>query len=250
MNLFGAILSGILQGITEFLPVSSSGHLVFLHHLLGIKESQVLFDISLHIGTLLAVIAYFWKDILDLINRKRIVFYIFVASVPTAIIGFLFKEKIDALFLNVKLVGIMMFVTGAVLLLGGYFGSKNYSGTLNFLKATVIGISQGIAIIPGVSRSGLTISSGLLCKLDKVTSVKFSMLISIPAILGAFLLKLKGLDLNSQTAICPFCLIVGALSAAFVGFFTIKFLITVLNKNKFYIFSIYCFIAGLLMLIF
>ena len=190
MSYAQAIISGIVQGITEFLPVSSSGHLVILHNYFGYKEPQLLYNIFLHTGTLFAVVVYFWKDIINVIAKEhRLLLAVIIASIPTAFIGYFFKDIFESLFANIIIVGIMLYITAALLFLADIAGKRQASmavtKTPGIFKSIIIGIVQGISIIPGISRSGATISSGMLLRIDKEMAVKFSFLLSIPAILGA-----------------------------------------------------------------
>lgn len=241
MTFLQAVISGIVQGVTEFLPVSSSGHLIILHHLLKIRQDFV-FDIFVHLGTLFALLAFFYTDIIALFSKnKRLLFLILLASIPTAIIGFLGGDIFARLFVNVKSVGAMLLITGIWLLAGDIASryNKTQKKRPSFFSALLIGFAQGIALIPGISRSGATISSGLICGLTKESAFKFSFLLSIPAVSGALLFKIR--DFNSG---CGFNLIVGMLISAIVGFFCLKFLLHLIRKGRFYIFAIYCFVVG------
>ena len=247
MSYAEAIISGIVQGITEFLPVSSSGHLVILHNYFGYKQPQLLFDIFLHIGTLFAVLIYFRRDIINVITKeRRLLWLVVIGSVPTAIIGFAFKDIFKALFTDVKMVGIMLFVTAGFLFAAEWAVKKrekiSASGiSLRWPKALIIGIVQGISIIPGISRSGSTISSGLLLKLDKKEAIRFSFLLAIPAIIGALLLDM--FDGASKIIITP-QVVAGALTSFLVGLAAIYILIKAVSNNRLKIFGIYCLLAG------
>ena len=191
MGIFQAIIFGIVQGITEFFPISSSGHLVILQALMGLKEPQLAFDIFLHLGTLLSILIFFRKDILRLFGEdKRLFLLLVIASIPTFIIGFLFKDTVERFFAMPKVVGSMLGLTGAWLVLASLYTKrqpvKKGPGILNSI---LIGIAQGVAIMPGISRSGATIATGILTGLDRELSFKFSFLLAIPAILGASILK-------------------------------------------------------------
>jgi len=255
MTVSEAVISGVVQGITEFLPVSSSGHLVILHHYLGIKEPQILFDIFLHVGTLLATVVFFWKDIIS-IGREggKLGLLLLTGLVPTGIIGLLLHNFAERSFVNVHLVGLMLIITGLWLLAASIRPGKNlpvknsrWPG-FKFWQALVIGISQGIAVMPGISRSGATIATGLLCGVEKETAARYSFLLSIPAIIGVVLLKLNtGSIEHINIGIVP--LLFGTVTAAVVGFFSIALLLSILKRWKLYVFSIYCFAIGLAVLI-
>jgi len=242
MTTLQAIISGVVQGVTEFLPISSSGHLIILHHFLKVKQ-DFLFDIFVHLGTLIALFLFFWSQIVVLFRQQRkLLFLIVIASIPTAIIGFVWGDIFQQLFMNIKGVGIMLLITGLWVLGGDIvsrYNKQNKRMPLIF-SASLIGLAQGIAIIPGISRSGATISTGLICGLNKESAFRFSFLLSIPAVLGALLFKAKDfyLALNSN-------LIIGMLTSALVGFFCLKLLFNIIKKNRFYLFSIYCFIVGI-----
>ena len=242
VTIFQAIISGIVQGTAEFLPISSSGHLIILHHLFKIKQ-DFLFDIFVHLGTLLALLVFFHKEIIALFSReKRLVFLLILASIPTAIIGFCCGGIFEQLFANVKSVGGMLLITG-LWLLGGDAASrhnKRLKKTPGFFSALLIGFAQGISLIPGISRSGATISTGLISGLNRESAFRFSFLLSIPAVLGALLFKIRDFQLS-----CDFALIVGMLISAIVGFFSLEFLFSVIKENKLYIFAIYCFVVGI-----
>ena len=206
MTIIDPIVFGIVQGLTEFLPVSSSGHLTLFHNFLGGIEDNVLYDVVLHLGTLCATLLFFRAKILELINGaileiknveifdgvhlKRILF-ICLAVLPTGIIGVLFKDQLENLFGNAKVVGLMLLVTAAFLMASKYFKeSKKGYHEVGFIKILIIGITQGLSIIPGISRSGSTICMSTFLGIDRKEAGEFSFLISISAILGAVLIKL------------------------------------------------------------
>lgn len=243
MSYTEAIISGIVQGLTEFLPVSSSGHLVVLHHFFGYNQPQFTFDIFLHIGTLFAVLVYFRRDIIDMLKRRpRLLIYVILATIPTALIGFLFIDFVEGLFQNIKLVGLMLFVTAGFLFIADKVStSKSNRGKLSWVKAIGIGVIQGLAIAPGISRSGSTISSGILFGLDKNEAIRFSFLLAIPAILGALILQLirtgGRVVLTSQ-------MLIGSSLAFAVGLLSIYILIKSVINAKLKYFAIYCILVG------
>lgn len=209
MSILQSIFLGVVQGLTEFLPVSSSGHLVFFQSLMGLKEPPIFFDVMLHIGTLLAVVVYFWTDICEIaqglgavLKRKhknlpqvKLFLLIILASIPTGLMGILFKDWFESFFSRPKLVGGMLLITGLVLWLTRFTKKEGKPlGRMGWIDAILIGIAQGFAILPGISRAGATISTGLFCGLDRELSGKFSFLLSIPAILGATLLEFRKID--------------------------------------------------------
>lgn len=253
MTIYQAVISGIVQGLTEFLPISSSGHLVILHHCFGLERPQVAFDVFLHLGTLLAIVLVFWREVIALFSqRRRLGLLIIAGSVPTAIIAILFGGVFERFFVSVRVVGAMLVVTGIWLALAQNKLHREPAAAnrgLNFWQALIIGVSQGAALIPGISRSGATISTALLCGLERRQAVIFSFLLAIPATFGALLFKIRGLSLagaEGPGGFAPF--LIGAITAMAVGIGAIKFLIRMINKGKFYIFSVYCVIIGITVL--
>lgn len=271
MTFLDAILLGIIQGLTEFLPISSSGHLVIAQHYLGLKESLVFFDVMLHLGTLFAVLVVYRGTIGRLVvsgfstlgsaqlYRKpvttfkttielRFIWLILLGSIPTGIIAVLFKDQLESLFDNVQLVSIMLILTGIILQLPRFRKQEidnSDSQVANFPTwyAPLIGIAQGCAITPGISRSGTTISLALFMGIPAKTAAEYSFLLSIPAILGAVLLKLKDID---DTTIPVYILAAGMLASFIVGYIALRFLLVVLNRGKFSLFSYYCVALGLI----
>lgn len=246
MNFLEAIISGIVQGITEFLPVSSSGHLVILHRLTGLNEPQMVFDIFLHLGTLAAIFIVFWKDIIEVFNlRKKTGFFIIVATIITVIFALFFERIVESAFANVRIVGAMLVLTGAWIILGNFM--RIGTGPLSGIKAALIGLAQGIAVFPGISRSGVTISTGLFLGLDADSAARFSFLLSIPAIIGAFLYKVKtgnvpaGFNANY---------IAGFAASCIAGILSLKLLLRMLYKDRFYFFGFYCIVTGIAVSVF
>jgi undecaprenyl-diphosphatase len=247
MTVTQALLSGIIQGLTEFFPVSSSGHLALFQAMLGMKEVMA-FDIFLHFGTLISVVIFFRKDIIKLFTGDiKTLKFIIIASVPTFIIGILFKDVVESIFSSVRLVGAALIVTGLFLLVASFaaFRKRHAGGSkqLGALNSAMIGIAQGIAVIPGISRSGSTIGTALIAGLDDKTAIKFSFLLALPAILGANLLKVRHIygNLVSVEAV-PY--IAGFIAAVLSGLAAIKLLYGILKNNLLYLFGIYCLLAG------
>ena len=246
MSYTQAIISGIVQGLTEFLPVSSSGHLVILHNYFGYKEPQMMFNIFLHVATLFAVITYFYKDIINIVRKDRkLLLAVIIASIPTALIGYFFKDIFESLFANIALVGIMLYVTAVLLFLADISARKEDAAGVKrspgSIKAFFVGIVQGISIIPGISRSGATISTGMLLRIDREMAVKFSFLLSIPAILGALCIKLP--DMQGSIAPAP-QMLAGMLFAFVFGLGAIYILIKAVIRGKLKFFAFYCLLAG------
>ena len=267
MTILEAIVLGILQGITEFLPVSSSGHLVLMQYFMGIKESQVFFDVMLHFGTLGAVIIVYYQFIGSLIRTGfstlfqadfyrhprrtisntsdlRMLWYLLLGSIPTGLIAVLFKNSFEAIFGKPMVVAAMLIVTGLILQLSRLGHRQLQAATpLRAWHSPLIGIVQGLAIIPGISRSGSTISISLLLGLSPQTAAQYSFLLSIPAILGAVILKLKDVG---EITIAPTVIVAGTLTSFIVGYIALRFLLAILNRGKFSIFSYYCFALGII----
>ncbi len=257
MSFLQAVFSGILQGVTEFLPVSSTGHLVLLHNCFGFAEPQILFDILLHVGTLGAVVIFFSKDIRKIaLEEKRLGLLALVSCVPTFAIGFFFGEFFETAFVDLRLTGLAFLVTGLWLFTGNKIlrrnldadGSAQHSinAKMNWRKAIIIGIAQGIALIPGVSRSGVTISTGLACGLHRDFAFRFSFLILIPTTLGALSYKIASTETILKTS--PVSLIAGTLCAFLVGLACLKILYITIKKSQMHIFAIYCCLLGIITL--
>lgn len=249
MTTWQAVILGLIQGLTEFLPVSSSGHLVLAQNIFGITEGALTFDILVHFGTIFAVFIVFWRDIVSLLKNpfQKLSWLIIIGSIPTAIIGFKFKDYFEAFYESPLIVGIALLVTGLLLWLAESVksGLKNFD-KMSWFNAFVIGIAQGLAITPGISRSGSTIASGLLLGLSKETAARFSFLMSIPVILGANLLEVKDLLEVGIQETNIFALILGPLTAAISGFFAIKFLLKILEGGSLKVFSYYVWVIGLI----
>jgi len=247
MGFLEAVILGVVQGVTEFLPISSSGHLVIIQRLMGLDEPNILFDIFLHLGTLVAIFIVFGRDIIEAVTtKKRLGFLILLASLVTFIFVMLFVRNIEAAFSSIKVVALMLIVTGIWLILGNFvrFGTEGITG----FKAALIGLAQGIAALPGISRSGATISTGLFLGMDGPTSAKFSFLLSIPAIIGAFVFKLKENGMGFP-ALLPHYFI-GFIVSSIAGVASLKLLLRILYRNRFHWFGGYCIILGVLVLIF
>ncbi len=252
MNSYQAIILGIIQGLTEFLPISSSGHLVLFQKVLGITEPTLTFDISVHVGTLLAVFAAFRKEILSLLKKpfQRLTWLLLAGTIPTAVIGIAFKDYFEKVFQSGSTLGFEFFITGLVILAAEKLGSgrKSEKGA-SYLDAAFVGIMQGAAIMPAVSRSGLTISGALFRGFDKEFAAKFSFLLSIPAILGAAAVKVKDAMEATRGSLDLAPLILGSIAAALAGYLSINYMITALRKGKLRYFSYYVFIIGMLIII-
>lgn len=252
MNTIQAIILGIIQGLTEFLPISSSGHLVLFQKIFGITEPTLTFNIVVHLGTLIAVFVVFWKDILDLLKKpfQKLTWLLIAATIPTIIIALVFRDFFEQIFKTGSTLGVEFLITGFVLLYAEKMnnGRKGLRDT-STLDAVFIGVLQGAAIMPAISRSGLTISGALFRDLDRSFAARFSFLLSIPAILGAAVFDLKDvLDSGVGSLNIP-VLSAGAIAAAVAGFLSIKYMLEIIKKGKLKYFSYYVFIIGILVIL-
>jgi len=256
MSFFDAILLGILQGATEFLPVSSSGHLVLAQHLLGdFEQPGVLFDVMLHVGTMIAVVFYFWRDLAGLISslwrrddkaktERRMVGLLIAGSVPTAIIGLTFKDYLIGLFERPDIVCIMLLVTGTLLWVAERLRQRETTRTkMTLTDAVITGTVQGCAIIPGISRSGSTIAALLLRGVDGETAARFSFLLALPAVFGAALLSAKDIG-DAQAAMPLLPCLAGTAAALITGLLCIHLLMGIIRRRRLHWFALYCWFVG------
>ncbi|MFO7602078.1 MAG: undecaprenyl-diphosphate phosphatase [Candidatus Desulfacyla sp.] len=266
MTTIETIFLGIIQGLTEFLPVSSSGHLVVGKNLLGFREPELLLDTALHFGTLLAVCIYFRSDLRQMIEavwrmiprRKNhpsrsglhanLALMVVIGSIPTALIGIIFKDPLERLFGSVTAVGMMLVITGIIVAITRFipeaYGKRD---RVSVIIALAVGTAQGLAIVPGISRSGTTIVCGLLLGLNRDLAGRFSFILCIPAIIGALLLQL---DMAAITRVGAVPLMAGFLVSAVVGFLALKLLMGMVRRGHFYYFAPYCWAIGILTLVF
>lgn len=267
MTYFEAVILGVVQGLAEFLPVSSSGHLALLQQFFGIDESKVLlFAVLLHVGTLVSVFVVYWRDIWELIVElfltikdlctgkglrleerpvRKLGVLIIIATIPTGIIGVVGGDFFDSLYNSVIPIGIGLIITGFLLVMAERMGSSRRGlEQMNFRNAFFIGLVQGVAICPGISRSGSTLFGSLICNLDRKFAVKFVFLISIPSILGSAILETPaaleaGFDMEQLGPV-----LVGMLVAAISGLVAIKSMIKIVSDKKLSYFSYYVWILG------
>ncbi|ORJ57676.1 undecaprenyl-diphosphate phosphatase [Geothermobacter hydrogeniphilus] len=260
MTLGQAVFLGVVQGVAEFLPISSSGHLAIAqHYLRGFEQPGVLFDVLLHLGTMLAVVIYFRSELAALIvsplrrtdeQRKnfRLLGLLLLASIPTGIIGLTFKETFEGLFDNIPLVASMLLVTGTLLFICERFrNGRRDESRLTAVDAILVGIAQGLSIMPGISRSGSTIATLLLRGVEGETAARFSFLLALPAVGGATLLSIRDLQ-QVATGTLP-AYLAGATAAFIVGLFSIHLLMGVIRRRRLAAFGIYCWAVGLLVLL-
>jgi len=250
MQIFEAIILGLIQGLTEFLPVSSSGHLVLFQNLFGIHEATQTFSILLHVATLIAVFIYYWKDIWALICHpfQRTTVLLIAGTIPTVIIALLFNDTFDSIFGAGKFIGFNFIFTGLILLYADSCkGGRKKIRNMSIFDSLVVGTMQGVAILPAVSRSGMTISTCLARGMDRENAARFSFLLSIPAILGGMVLTIKDMitgEVVLTEAIGTVPMIAGFIAAAISGYFAIRFMVDIIKKGKLKWFSIYVFILG------
>lgn len=285
MSLIEAIIMGIVQGIAEFLPVSSSGHLAIFKHILNIEtDTGMLFDIMLHFGTLVAIFIAFWSDIKELIiggfgilgrvlynvyvalkkvfskdtnfkkvlktDYDRFVMLIIVSTIPTGIAGVLFSDLFEKMGESLLITGICLIITAILLYIADHCKVGNITmKDANYKKAGLIGTAQALAISPGISRSGTTITACLLCGFTKEFAVKYSFIMSIPAVLGAVVLDIPDLFTSDIEASLIKNYVVGTVIAAIIGYICIVTMLKIVKKKKFTGFTIYCSIIGLIAIV-
>jgi undecaprenyl-diphosphatase len=272
MNIFTAVILGAVQGLTEFLPVSSSGHLVLFQKIFGIEEPALFFDTMVHVGTLAAVFAVLWQDIWAILRRiiQPLTAWLILATLPAVIFALAFKDHIEAAFTSGKFLGFAFLLTSALLIISEFLsklgvgaaegsggGGLRKAGAMTWLDALIIGLLQAVAIIPGVSRSGSTLSGALSRKLDRDFAARFSFLLSIPAILGALVLQIKDLAGGDAAVaagsagggIGAGAIIAGTISAAVVGFFAVRLMLKIVREKSLIGFAMYTAVLGALVLI-
>lgn len=286
MSLLEALFLAVVQGVAEFLPISSSGHLAIFKNVFGVNtDTGLLYDVMLHVGTLAAVFIVFWKDIWELIKEgfaiigtalsnvgkfflnlfskdkqeykqvvntpyRRFVMLVIVSTIPTGVMGILLSDVIENASATLLVPGICLLVTALLLYISEKVPEKDFNeSNTSYGKGLIIGIIQGFATLPGISRSGSTITAGLFCGLDRSFAVKYSFILSIPAILGAAVLELKDFCDVSVGSVELVNYIVGMVVAAVVGYICIRWLLVLVKNKKFKYFSIYCFVVGIIAIV-
>jgi undecaprenyl-diphosphatase len=257
MTWWQTIFLSVIQGLTEFLPISSSGHLVFFQKIFGLKP-LVLFDIFVHVGTLLSIIFFFKKELIEIVKglfkkekeSGRIFWLLVVGTMPAVVVGLFLEKNINQIFDSLKLVGVSFLITGSLLLSTFWLKQKTNKDfkSMKWFDALVVGLFQAMAILPGVSRSGATLVGGLSRKIKRETAFQFSLFLAIPAILGALILQIPQL-INYQSELLNQSLL-GMVLAGFVGFFSLKILKKVLLNSQLWFFSFYCFFLAILIFTF
>jgi|SRR5574344_668266 undecaprenyl-diphosphatase len=271
MEWFEAIILGLIQGLTEFLPVSSSGHLTIAKELFGIETHNLSFEVAVHAATVLSTIVVFRKEIWDLLkglfkfkynSQTEYICKIFVSMIPVMIIGFFFKDYVEEFFgSGLILVGSMLLITALLLFLSDFISRKRqkkaqeghlseYGKEVGYKEAVIIGVAQAIAVLPGLSRSGATISTGLLCGVKKSSVAQFSFLMVLIPILGEAFLNLVGGDFSAASSgTSSLSIIIGSLTAFVSGFAACRWMINIVKKAKLLYFSIYCAVVGILSIV-
>lgn len=252
MSILEAIILGIIQGLSEFIPVSSSGHLVVMQELLGVTSAGLTFDVALHTGTLLALCAYFRRDIKDLAGGllgrnqyKRIAWLIALATIPAAIGGVFLQNMAETTFRSLQLVAFNLAAVGVLMLIAEFYSKRFYAQptakpeNITLKQAIIIGLSQTLALIPGVSRSGSTITAGLFVGVERVAATRFSFLLAIPITAGAIVKVLADGTSLSQVADSPGIFVAGIMAALLSGLFAIRFLLAFLAKHSLATFAYY-----------
>lgn len=256
MSVIQSLILGIIQGLTEFIPVSSSGHLVLVPEIFGWKVQSTSYDITVHSATLLALIIYFRKDLAGLIakfreeNTKRLLLNLIIVSIPAAIVGLLFETFIDETFKSTKIIVLMLILVGIMFLLAGrlFHNSSKVIDKLTSQDASIIGISQVVALIRGTSRSGITMIGGLITGLRRKDAAKFAFLAGIPIMTAVALKQLVEFSIEGFGELEPINLLIGFLSAFISGFLAIKFMLSFLKARGLGLFGIYRIILGIIIL--
>lgn len=252
MQLLSAIVLGLIQGLTEFLPVSSSGHLVIGEYLLGFEKPDISFDVLLHVGTLFAVLIYFRRDIIQLLGslwpgqkgpeiraRRITVFLIAVSTFATGIVYALFKDPVEAAFDSPVIAAVMLSVTALILMIANTIpDGKRKASDMGWFRAFIIGLAQSVALMPGISRSGSTISAGIFCGLDRSEAARYSFLLAIPAIAAAAVVKTGSLATLNTAQITQYA--AGTIAAFISGYAVISLLLRMVRKKKLHWFAFYC----------
>ncbi len=271
MDIIQALVLGLVQGATEFIPVSSSGHLVLVPWLMGWQKPDLVFDTTLHLGTIVAVVTFFWRDLIGLawawlrslfmrdramleegvlslppyFAQAKLAWLIIIGTTPAAALGIVLGDFFESLFGSPLWVAVLLLVTGLILAVSERVGRRHREiDHLLLFEAMLIGLAQGCAIAPGISRSGATIAMGLLLGLKRDSAARYSFLLSTPIVIGAGGLQLLDLFSAGATTSQIGLLVVGFLAAALSGYFGIKFLLSYLARRTLYPFALYCWLAG------
>ncbi len=255
MSWLQALLLGLIQGLTEFIPVSSSGHLVLAHELMGVEKSGLVFDVALHIGTFLALVALFWRDILQLIKsvfihteKTRLAWLLAAATLPAVVFGILLQEAAETTFRSPLIVAIMLISVALVM-----FAAEKYAERLEYQtslekvgwrQAIFVGFAQAVALIPGVSRSGSTITAGMFSGINRIAATRFSFLLALPVTFGAIIKVMVDSDTIGQIKDEQGIFLIGIACAFISGLFAIKFLLRFLANHSLHLFAYYRLVLG------
>ncbi len=260
LSLIETLILAIIQGVTEWLPISSSGHLVVVQEYLLHEPPPLIFDVALHIGTLCVILAVFWRELISILKalvrldfkaeEGKLGILIAVGSIPTALIGYFFHDILESFFYNVLVVGIALMVNGVFL----FFSERRGDGRrVDYSDSLLIGVAQGTAIIPGISRSGLTIATALLRKVEKRAAFTYSFLLSVPAVIGATILEsarvlasdelvMGGLDIVTM--------LFGVVVSMIIGYISLKLLQKIVMSKRLHLFGYYCCLAGIVIILY
>lgn len=265
MGLFQALILGIIQGATEFLPISSSGHLVLFPAFLGWDSPSLVFDTSVHLATLIAVVAVFWRDLIMLIiswwrglkngrpfesTESRLAWWVIVGTVPGVLAGLFLEDTFESFFASPRAAGCFLLLTAVLLVLAEVLGRRRRDiTTVTWLDSLLIGVGQAAAISPGLSRSGTTMAVGMFRGITRESAARFSFILSVPIITGAGLVQLYDLLRYGNFSAEATSLLIGFLSAAISGYLAIRWFMSYLRKRPLYPFSIYCVAVGVLAIV-
>ncbi len=276
MDFLKALALGVIQGVAEFLPISSSGHLVIFQKLFGLEKPEIFFDVCLHMGTLVAVAFFFRKDLFDMISsflrlllmllrkkasvsdlysdrNSRMALLVAAGSVPTAAAGLMLDKIAEGLFSSIFITGTMLAITGSLLWFtrkysqNGKSGEKKGGERILLKDALIIGVVQGLAIMPGISRSGSTIAAGLFLGLSREAAARYSFLLSVPAVIGAGILRVNAL--SGRSVFSGFDILFGAAAAAVTGYCALKMLVRMVKNGRLFAFAPYCWLMASLSII-
>lgn len=253
MEILQSIILGLVQGLTEFLPVSSSGHLILLKKLFGIDQEQfgLTFDIALHFATLIAVFIVFWPDIVALIKKpiQKTTGLLIIATIPAALVGVFLDDYIEQISQSGGFLGIAFIATAALLFFSQKAKKKDKTIELmSYADAAVVGVMQGVAVMPGISRSGSTTCAGLIMGVEKESSMRFAFLMSIPVIMGSAVLGVKDI-ITEPAAFDVVPVVVGMIAAGVSGYFAVKFMLNFFKKRSLNVFAVYVGILGVCILV-
>ena len=252
MDILQALLLGLVQGITEFLPVSSSGHLVLMQQVMGLKNVPIFFDAMLHVGTLVSVVVVLFRDIIGIFRHpiQNHMGMLIIATIPAAVAGYVWGDYFEVVFQNGQMLGYCFLLTALILVLSERIAARiKTPKKLVLQNALTMGLMQAVAIFPGISRSGSTIAGGLMSGVDRTQAARFSFLMSIPIIIGSAGSSGAGVLQGGMGDITWPVVIVGTVAAAVIGYFAVKFMLAMIQKSKLYGFAVYVAALGAFLLL-